>query len=323
LEGLLLAVTAVIVTYNSGTVIRACIDALRRQAPDVAIIVVDNASSDETVAVVRSCQNVLCIANTSNLGFAAAVNQGARQAFTDSRNPAADFVLILNPDVQLATPLNALVDACRIYALAAGQLTDVSGHPQVGFSVRRLPTPAALAFEMIGLNRLWKSNPVNRHYRYLDRDLQQPGPVEQPAGAFLMVRADAWKRLGGMDESFYPVWFEDVDFCRRALDMGYKIEYVPSVTAVHQGGHSVGLLPPGCRALYWCDSLLRYGAKHFQASQYRGVCATVLLGSVARGLAGIVRERNLEPVMVSMRIAKGAAWRLLSAPTRQLASRGD
>lgn len=314
------------VTYNSGAVIRGCIDALRRQAPDVSILVVDNASSDDTVAVVRSCENVSCIANESNLGFAAAVNQGARAAFSGPETsgiPDADFVLILNPDVQLTTPIHDLTEGCRIHGIAAGQLTDSSGRPQIGFSVRRLPTATALAFEMLGLNRLWKSNPVNRHYRYLDRDPQQPGAVEQPAGAFLMVRRDVWDRLGGMDESFYPVWFEDVDLCRRALDLGYRIEYIPSVTAVHEGGHSVGVLPPGCRALYWCDSLLRYGAKHFQAGRYKGVCVAVLLGSVARGLAGFVRERNLELLTVSMKIARGAVQRLLSTPRQPVAVRGD
>ena len=52
------------------------------------------------------------------------------------------------------------------------------------------------------MNRMWPSNPVNRRYRYLDRDLDQPGPVEQPAGAFLMIRRDVWERLGGIDEAF-------------------------------------------------------------------------------------------------------------------------
>ena len=292
-------------------------EALRRQAPDTSIIVVDNASSDDTVARVNLCPGVHCIANKSNLGFAAGVNLGARAASN------AECILILNPDTELSTPLDALEEACRVHGIAAGQLTDSSGGPQVGFTVRRLPTATALAFELLGINRLWKSNPVNRRYRYLDRDLQQPGPVEQPAGAFLMVRRDVWERLAGMDESFYPVWFEDVDFCRRAVDSGYRIEYVPSVKAVHRGGHSVGVLPSGCRALYWCDSLLRYGAKHFPANQYRGVCAAVLLGSVGRGLAGIVRERDLELLTVSMRIARVAARRMLSGQTRQIAGSGD
>jgi GT2 family glycosyltransferase len=305
------------VTFNSALVIDTCLDALRRQAPDVAVIVVDNASSDDTVERVDCHQGLRSITNKTNLGFAAAVNQGARLAAD------ADFILVLNPDVELVTSLEPLIRACQVHGIAAGQLTDSEGRPQAGFTIRRLPTATALIFELFGLNRLWKSNPVNRNYRYLERNLQQPGPVEQPAGAFMMIRRDVWERLGGMDESFYPVWFEDVDFCRRALDAGVRIEYVPSVTARHRGGHSVGALPPGCRALYWCDSLQRYAAKHFRANQFRGVCAAVLLSSVARGLLGIVRERNLELLTVSMRIARMALRHVLSGQAGQIAVHGD
>ena len=283
----------------------------------MTVIVIDNASSDDTVERVHRRQGVCSVTNKSNLGFAAAVNQGARMA------AGADCVLLLNPDVELTASLDALIRACQVHGIAAGQLTDSEGRPQAGFTIRRLPTATTLIFELFGLNRLWKSNPVNRRYRCLDRNLQQPGPVEQPAGAFLMIRRDVWERLRGMDESFYPVWFEDVDFCRRALDSGVRIEYVPSVTAHHRGGHSVGVLPLGCRALYWCDSLLRYAAKHFRANQYRGVCAAVLLSSVPRGLAGIIRERNLELLTVSMRIARMAARRMLSGQAGQIADGGD
>ena len=68
--------------------------------------------------------------------------------------------------------------------------------------------------------------------------------MEQPAGAFLMTRRDVWEHLGGFDESFHPVWFEDVDFCRRALDAGYRIEYVPSVQAATLGGIPVNQICP-------------------------------------------------------------------------------
>ncbi len=112
--------------------------------------------------------------------------------------------------------------------------------PQSGFTIRRFPTPAALIFELFGINRLWPSNPVNRHYRYLDRDLDQPGPVEQPAGAFLMTRRDVWESLHGFDESFHPVWFEDVDYCKRASGSGYQIR----ICAIRPGH------PPG-RAFRW------------------------------------------------------------------------
>lgn len=277
-------------------------------------MVVDNASSDDTMEKIRRFHNVCSIGNKANRGFAAAVNQGVGLASN------ADLILILNPDVELSTSLDALTDACRTHGMAAGQLTDVEGRPQAGFTIRRLPTATALIFELLGLNRLWRSNPVNRRYRCLDRDLEKPGLAEQPAGAFLMIRRDVWERLGGLDEAFYPVWFEDVDFCRRAIDSGVRIEYVPSVKARHRGGHSVAALSARCRAVYWCDSLLRYAAKHFRAVQYRGVCLAVLLSSVPRGLAGTIGERNLELLNVSMRIARAAARRLLS---RQAAGRGD
>jgi N-acetylglucosaminyl-diphospho-decaprenol L-rhamnosyltransferase len=302
------------VTYNSAPVIEACLDALHRYAPEFAIIVVDNASTDGTMEKVRRFQNVCSISNKANIGFAAAVNQGVRLA------DGADVIMVLNPDVELTTSLAALTEACRTHGMAAGQLTDVAGQPQIGFTLRNLPTATALIFELFGLNRLWPSNPVNRRYRCLDRDLEKPGPVEQPAGAFLTIRRDVWERLGGMDEGFYPVWFEDVDFCHRAIDSGCRIEYVPSVKALHRGGHSVGTLSAGCRAIYWCDSLLTYAAKHFRPVQYRGVCVAVLLSSVPRGLAGIIRERNLALLHVSIRIARVAARRLLS---HQTAGRGD
>ncbi len=194
----------------------------------VTPIVVDNASRDRTVERAQAHPGVRVIANRENRGFAAAVNQGIRAV-------ESEYILLLNPDAQLLTSVDALVSASAQYGLAAGRLVDSNGRAQAGFTLRRFPTPAALIFELFGINRLWPSNPVNRHYRYLDRDLAQPGSVEQPAGAFLMTRRDVWERLGGFDEGFHPIWFEDVDYCRRAVDAGYRIEYVPAVTARHHG----------------------------------------------------------------------------------------
>jgi N-acetylglucosaminyl-diphospho-decaprenol L-rhamnosyltransferase len=282
------------------------LDALSRMAPSLTPVVVDNASSDRTVERVRARTEVRLIANRENRGFAAAVNQGAREA------GQAGFLMLLNPDACLATPLDDLIEASRCHGLAAGKLAGQDGHAQKGFALRRFPTPAALVLELFGINRLWPGNPVNREYRYLDRDLDQPGPVEQPAGAFLMARRDAWERLGGLDEQFHPVWFEDVDFCRRAADAGYRIEYVPSAVALHAGGHSVGQVPRACRAMYWCDSLLRYAVKHFAPLAYRGVCVAAIVSAVPRMVAGIIQERSLAPVPMYFKIVKLASRRLVS-----------
>ena len=304
MEGLFLAAGAVIVTYNSEGVILSCLDALAEMAPEVSLTVVDNGSVDATLEQVRKRPGVKLVANRENRGFAEAANQGFGIT-------AGDPVLLMNPDVQLRTSLTPLIDACREYGLAAGQLTGPDGRAQEGFTVRRLPTPASLIFELLGINRLWPGNPVNRQYRYLDRDLNQGGPVEQPAGAFLMARRDVWEHLGGLDESFHPIWFEDVDFCRRAADAGYRIEYVPQVRAEHLGGHSVRKLSPSNKQVYWYDSLVRYGAKHFRPWPYRGVCLAAVLSTVPRTVAGMFREQNLNPVVSCVQIMRLAVKRLL------------
>jgi len=286
-----------------------CLEALAEMAPGVTAIVVDNQSADGTVEQVRRRTvvdpTVRLLANPDNRGFAGAANQGFEAT-------QGDPILLLNPDVRLRTPLSPLIQACQEHGLAAGQLTRPDGGVQTGFTIRRFPTPASLAFELLGINRLWPGNPVNRRYRYLDRDLNREGPVEQPAGAFLMTRRDVWQSLGGFDQNFHPVWFEDVDFCRRAVQAGYSIQYVPQVRAEHLGGHSVRKLPATRMEVYWYDSLLTYGAKHFRPWQYRGLCLVAVLSTVPRMIAGMIRENNLNPVVSCVQIIRLAAKRLVS-----------
>src|SRR5262245_46737796 len=204
----------VIVTYNSVPHIGPCLDAAKVTGAD--IVVVDNASSDDTTNEVTR-RGVRLLANVSNRGFAAAVNQGITAL--DRK-----YILLLNPDAVIAGGLDALRRACELpgAAGAGGLLLGGDGRPQVGFMVRGLPTVPALALEALLLNRVWPNNPINRKYRGLDADYSALSKVEQPAGAFLMVRRDVWEELRGLDEGFYPLWFEDVDFCRRAVNAGFS-----------------------------------------------------------------------------------------------------
>jgi N-acetylglucosaminyl-diphospho-decaprenol L-rhamnosyltransferase len=279
----------VVVTYNSGAVIGDCLDSCRH----IKTVVIDNASTDDTLEQVRLRPWADVIANAENRGFAAAVNQGVRQSDTE-------FVLLLNPDVQLRSDLAPLLAACGLEGtgMACGQLLDEGGRPQTGFSVRRLPGPAALTFEVLGLNRLFPWNPVNRKYRCLDLDPREPADVEQPAGAFLLFRKDVWKRLDGFDERFHPLWFEDVDFCKRILDLGLKIRYVPQVEAIHRGGHSISQLGWSRRERYWYVSLLKYASKHFRTSEFRGMSVAVVLGSLFRTIFAVFQKWSFEPCAV-------------------------
>jgi GT2 family glycosyltransferase len=178
--------------------------------------------------------------------------------------------------------------------------------------VRRLPTPAALILEALLLNRLWPGNPVNRRYRGLDWDTGVRIEVEQPAGAFLMIRREVWKELGGFDEGFFPLWFEDVDLCRRVIDRGYRLYYVPEAVAKHTGAHSIARLPVELIRFYWYCSLLRYSAKHFRPVSHRAVCAAVIAGSFLRMIGGSASEGSRKSIAAYGKVVRLAGRCLVS-----------
>jgi N-acetylglucosaminyl-diphospho-decaprenol L-rhamnosyltransferase len=297
----------VVVTYNSAEEIGACLDAAMVSGAE--IIVVDNGSSDGTLEVVKQ-RNVRLIPNGKNLGFAGAVNLGFRAT-------TADFVLLLNPDAILQQGLAVLRDLCRVpgTAAAGGRTVAADGSPQAGWMVRRLPTPAAICLEVLLINRLWPSNPVNWRFRCLDFDLRnmEPIQVEQPAGAFLMVRRDAWECVGGFDEGFYPLWFEDVDFCLRLREAGLRIMHAPRAVVTHTGGHSIRKMPIGFREFYWYGSLLRYASRHFSPIHRRLVCSSVVAGSVVRALARLFDRGEWQELKVY--------WKIVGLASRYFVSR--
>lgn len=270
-------VAIVIVSHNSAAHIGRCLDALVRL--DAEIVVVDNASTDHTRGEVLA-RGVALIANPENAGFAAALNQGVRTT-------SAPFILSLNPDTQLLGGLDEMAsllersDDQKVGAVG-GRLIGDDDVPQKGFMARSLPTPAALVFEVLGINRLWPGNPVNWHYRCLGLDLMRVSRVDQPAGAFLMFSRTAWQTVGGFDETFAPIWFEDVDFCARLLRAGFCTYYHPKASAKHSGSHSIDPLALENRERYWYGNLLKYAAKHYASAAYRTTCVAVAVGAVFR-----------------------------------------
>ena len=271
-------VAAVIVAYASNAELPRCLEALHGKVAET--VVIDNCAAAPVPAALRASRpRVAWIDNSSNRGFAAAVNQGVEAS-------TAPLVLLLNPDCELVTGLEGLVEACSIKGVAGagGLLVDPSGFPQTGFFARSLPTPSALAFEALGMNRIWPGNPVNRRFRLRSLDPGIESEVEQPAGAFLMLRREALQAVGGLDEGFGPVWFEDVDLCRRLRNAGYALRYTPRAVARHLGGHAVGKLSLQSRLVAWYGGLLRYAKKHFSHGAYCRVRVAVLVGLALRKL---------------------------------------
>jgi GT2 family glycosyltransferase len=292
--------SAIVVTHNSGATVRPCLEALVGE--ECEIVVVDNASADDTVQRIEefvAWHPVRLIANEENLGFGAAVNQGAREA-------TGEVLLILNPDAIAEPGAVAAMLRCLQSTGAdtvGGALLEADGQPARGFVFRRLPTLATLAYEVLLVNHLWPGNSVNRRYRCLDVDYSQQQEVEQPAGACLAITRTAWDGIGGFDEQFFPVWFEDVDLCKRLLDGGLKIFYCPGARFRHSGAHSVGQLSFRDKQVFWYTNMLRYARKHFSKGQVFFLRTAIIKGMLLRSVAALFGAGN-----VPMGEALSAYW---------------
>jgi GT2 family glycosyltransferase len=282
------SIAAVIVTHNSAAAVAECLAHL--EGPD-EIVVVDNASSDHTVEAVRhTAPRATLIVNERNKGFASAVNRGVSASHSD-------LILLINPDaaptgpITLSGPLAQRAMQSNI-GVVGGKLLGLDGCVQSGFTVRSFPSWLLLALEALGINRIWPSNAANRRYRMGDFDYGRSQECDQPAGAFMMFRRPLFDELGGFDEGFYPVWFEDVDFCLRAAKAGYRNWYEPGCTALHQGGHSVTQVKLSERQKYWYRSLLRFAKKHFDPYSAGCIQASSVIGLALRGIASSFNARR-------------------------------
>lgn len=281
--------SAIVVTYNSAEAIVPCLEALARQ--DCDIIVVDNASQDDTLRRIEefvAWNPVRLIANEQNRGFGAGVNQGVREA-------EGSVLLILNPDA-IAEPgaVAALLQCLETThaRAAAGALLEADNQPARGFAFRRIPTLAPLLYEVLLINHLWPGNLVNRRYRCLEVDFSQQQEVEQPAGACLAITRAAWGAVGGFDEQFFPVWFEDVDLCERLLAGGGKIFYCPGARFRHRGAHSVGQSSFRDKQVFWYTNMLRYAGKHLSSMQVLVLRLAIITGMLLRSLAALFGKRQ-------------------------------
>lgn len=205
------SVTAIVVAFDSAHALPECLGALL--ADGIPSLVVDNVSTDDTVAVAEG-QGARVIRNGRNEGYGRANNIGARA--TDS-----EFLLIVNPDC-IVEPgaVAALLDAARRYAdagLFAPKIVEPSG--RVFFQPRSLLSP-------------YLPNPGGR--------LALPeGEACAPffSGACFLIRRDLFLRLGGFDENIF-LFYEDDDLCRRVADSDSALIYVPQAVVRHGRGRS-------------------------------------------------------------------------------------
>ncbi len=236
------SLAVVIVTYNSEAEIGACLDALAHAARSfrTRVCVVDNASADATAQVCEEWSRahtderfqVEVVRLLRNSGFTHGTNVGLDRVH-------GDYVLWLNPDVQLAPEalevLRRTADEPGV-GVAAPQLLNPDGSVQP--SCRRFPRHRDVWFESLGLSRLFPRSSVFAGWKMGDFDHRTRRDVDQPQGACLLFRGEVAEQIGRLDERF-RMFFSDVDICRRVREHGWRIVFEPGAKAVHAKGASV------------------------------------------------------------------------------------
>lgn len=229
----------IIVSYNTKDFIEKCIESIKKTSfgIDYEIIVVDNASRDESVEFIKKkFPQVKIIANKKNAGFSKANNQGVKKS-------KGEFVLFLNPDTVIwDKTLSAMIEfmedhkdagaaTCKVQ-LASGDLDDASH--------RGFPTPWNSFAHFSGISKLFGHSKLFGGYSMGWKDLSQTHTIDALAGAFMLTRRIAGEEVGWWDEDFF--WYgDDLDFCYRLKEKGWKIYYVPTVSILHYKGVSGGI----------------------------------------------------------------------------------
>jgi len=231
-------VSLVIVNWNTRTELESCLRSFATTSKSVAveIIVVDNASVDGSPAMVRSeFPDVHLIANSDNKGFAGGVNQGIRAAL-------GKYIFVLNSDIvsQEGTLLKliAAMDASPEVGAIAPRLINSDGSLQKDF-FRKLPTLLQVLLFYTALSNVAKSQPrlVRKYFEETTDELVPEYDVQQIPGGCIMVRREVIDRVGMMDEQFV-LFFEDVDWCYRIREGGWKLRIINTVSMIHLGGRS-------------------------------------------------------------------------------------
>jgi len=287
-------VSVVIVSYNCKAALLDCLASLEveRDTLPIEVVLVDNDSPDGTAhAVASGFPWVRLIVNRNNVGFARGANHGTR--FAEGR-----YLLFLNPDT--VVPPGSLAAAIR----------ELESRPEIGMlgcklvradgtfdhaCKRGFPTVASALYYFLGLSRLLPKSPRFAQYTAGHLDVETTGLVDAVNGAFMLVRRDAAEEVGAMDERYW-LYAEDLDWCHRFWERGWKILYWPEVEVTHLKGASVGDRRSLKLNYAFHRSIWLFYAKHHAPNRSALLSAVVWWGVwskfIASAVANLLRSRR-------------------------------
>jgi len=305
------SVSIVIVNWNTGTLLKKCVESLVT-LPEYAairhIVVVDNASSDSSLALAKplipsfspsgekGTIKITLLPQQINLGFAKATNLGIK--YIHEHDGIDDHILLLNPDTEVRPhAIENMRDVLRRNN-TAGIVGSKLLHPNgtIQKSVRTFPTLPILAMLFLKLQRIFPNISAWRRYMMDDFDYSREQAVDQVMGASFLIHNSLLSEIGLLDEAFW-IWFEEVDYCKRAKDAHRQIIYTPHAEVVHYGGVSFNQLYGPKKTLPFLRSALVYAKKHL------GLFASLLLtflypfGFLTSCAAMLARKAPISPVI--------------------------
>jgi len=248
--------SVIIVNWNTKDILASCLNALEANQGglNLEIIVVDNASDDGSQTMLSEFfPHVKLIANSTNVGFAKANNQGFQ-------NSVGELILLLNSDAFIKPNtlriLKSVIDQNQKAGLVGAQLIYPDGTFQASYT--DLPNLWQDFLIMSGLGRLTHGSWYPSHGPEKERGPQKAGYVE---GACMLVRKEAYSAVQGLDENYF-MYSEDVELCKAMQDHGWQVWYQPAAEVIHIGGGSSQHRRPEREAdLY--QSKVRFYRRHY------------------------------------------------------------
>lgn len=237
---LMIDISVVIVNWNTKALLLDCVASLLQttRKAEIEIIVVDNASTDGSIDALRiAFPQVQSITNPENYGFAKANNIGIKKA-------QGRYICLVNSDVKaLEGVLDNMLAHMEIHpGVGAISPKTYGGNTQVQKNCREFPTLRNLICEEFFLNRLFHTIPFFRGRDMVRSDYDALMLIQVLSGCFLMVRREVIEQVGMLDERFF-IYSEDVDWCKRIHDAGWKLVHYPNAEAIHYGSASSSSAP--------------------------------------------------------------------------------
>jgi len=270
-------ITAIIVNYNSGALLTACVTSLFASSCPLNIVVSDNASTDDSLDRLQAFHGddgrLMIVRNGVNLGFSGGCNRGLAYA-------GGEYVLFINPDCVVRPDaierMRSIMESHPEAGMAGCLIRNVDGSEQVGCR-RYVPTPWRSLVRVLRLDRLLPGDARFRTFNMAGTPLpSQPEQIEALSGAFMFVRRSALVQVGPLDEHYF-LHCEDLDWCMRFRQAGYTILFVPDVAITHLKGGSQA--PPLFVEWHKHKGMARFYQKFFR-NEYPWVLMLLVIAAV-------------------------------------------